>query len=145
MHRGLRIFAKLVALLALAALSAPAQSLADAARQNRMNKPATPAQKVYTNDDLPTSASLNAVGSESPDQSSAPEPRKPAAKDPKAEAKAAEERAKLEVEWRGRFKTQRAAIALLEREVAALDREVKLRPAAVTCSYGTLCDGKAAK
>ena len=148
MRRGPRILSQLAALLALAALSASAQSLADVARQYRSNKPATPAsQKVYTNDNLPSGA-LSITGpapAEPPSAAAQEKAAAAAAKDAKAEAQAKAERDRLEAEWRGKFKKQRAAIALLEREIAALDREIKLRPAAVACSSGTLCDDKAAR
>jgi hypothetical protein len=142
------ILLNLAALLALAALSANAQSLADAARRNRMNKPAAPAsQKVYTNDNLPTSGALSITSpaAAEPPSSAAPERPATAPKDAKAEAQAKADRDKLEAEWRGRFKKQRAAIVLLEREIAALDRELKLRPVGVACSYGSLCADKAAQ
>ena len=147
------MLANLAALLALAALAANAQSLAEAARRNRMSKPAAPASQVYTNDNLPTRGPLstaNTASSASPPAAEAPssaaqeEPSAPP-KDAKAEAQAKAERDRLELEWRGRFKTQRAAITLLEREIAAIDRELKLRPASVACSSGTLCDDKAAR
>jgi len=51
----------------------------------------------------------------------------------------------LEADWRGRFKKQRDAIQLLEREIAALDREIKLRPAGVACSTSNVCNDKAAQ
>jgi len=141
------ILSSVAALLALAALSAHAQSLADAARQNRMNKSAAPASQVYTNDNLPTSGSLSTTGPATAEQPSSAAPERPAAapKNAKAEAEAKAERDRLEVDWRGRFKKQRDAIVLLEREIAALDRELKLRPAAVACSSGTLCSDKAAQ
>jgi hypothetical protein len=141
------ILSSVAALLALAAISAHAQSLADVARQNRMNKPAAPASQVYTNDNLPTSGSLSVPGAAAaePPSSAAQERPAAAAKDAKAEAQAKAERDRLEAEWRARFKKQRAAIALLEREIAALDRELKLRPAGAACSSGTLCDDKAAQ
>lgn len=141
------ILSNVAALLALAALSANAQSLADAARQNRMNKSAaTASQKVYTNDNLPTSGALSTARPTAAEQPSIAAQERPAApaKDAKAEAQTKAERDRLEAEWRGRFKKQRAAIVLLEREIAGLDRELKLRPAAVACSYGTLCADKAA-
>lgn len=145
------MLANLAALLALAALSANAQSLADAARRNRMNKPAAPASHVYTNDNLPTRGPLSTASTASPPAAEAPssaaqeEPSAPP-KDAKAEAQAKAERDRLELEWRGRFKTQRATITLLEREIAALERELKLRPASAACSLsGTLCDDKAAR
>ena len=149
------IFLELAALLALAALSANAQSLADAARRNRMNKPAVPASQVYTNDNLPTRGPLSTANTASSASSAAAEQSSsavqsqegPAAapKDAKTDAKAKAERDKLEAAWRERFKKQRAAITLLEREVAALDRETKLRPAGVACATSNVCNDKTAK
>ena len=147
MRRSAMMLCNLAALLALAALSANAQSLADAARKNRMNRPATPASRVYTNDNLPTSGGLSITGQAAaePPASAAPERAAAAPKNPQAEAQAKEQRDKLEAEWRGRFKKQRDAITLMEREIAALDREIKLRPAGVACSTGNICNEKAAK
>ena len=143
------ILSNLAALLALAALFANGQSLADVARRNRMNKPRAPVSQVYTNDNLPTSGPLSTTSPASPavagQPSSAAQGPATTPKDAKAEAKAKEERDRLEAEWRGRFKKQRAAITLLEREIAALDRELKLRPAAVACASGTLCADKTAQ
>jgi len=146
MRRGPMILSSVAALLALAALSANAQSLADAARQNRMNRPATPASHVYTNDNLPSSGGLSITGQAAaePPASAAPETAA-APKDAKVEAQAKQERARLEADWRGRFKKQRDAIQLLEREIAALDREIKLRPAGVACSTSNVCNDKAAQ
>ena len=150
MRRGPIILASVAALLALAALSAYAQSLADVARQNRMHKPAAPASHVYTNDDLPTSGALSVASPAAADQPSGAAPERsvaPAApaKDPKAEAQAKAERDRLEADWRGRFRKQRDAITLLQREVAALDREIKLRPAGVACATSNVCNDKAAR
>lgn len=92
--------------------AAGAQSLGEYARQQRAQKPATPAGvKVYTNDNLPTSGGLGEVGAASSQASSAP-----VAASESAEKK--EDRAKLEAEWRGKFKEQKDRIALLEREQA---------------------------
>jgi len=147
MRRGPMILSNLAALLALAAASANAQSLADVARQNRMNKPATPAsQKVYTNDNLPTGGDLTILGTPTAAPPSAAAQERPAApKSARAEAEAKAERDRLEREWRGRFQKQRAAITLLEREAAALDRDIKLRPPGIACATSNLCNEKAAK
>jgi hypothetical protein len=147
MRKSLVMVLNLAALLALAALPAGAQSLADVARQNRMNKSATPASPVYTNDNLPASSALSVTGTAAAEEPSSAAPEKAAApaKDAKAQAKEKEERDKLEAEWRGRFKKQRDTITLLEREAAALDREIKLRPPGIACATTNLCNDKAAK
>ena len=137
-----------VAALVALAYSAEAQSLAEAARKNRMTKPATPASQVYTNDNLPTSGSLSITGpapAEPPSPAAQARAEAAAAKDVEAKAKEKEERDKLEKEWRERFKKQRDAVTLVEREDAALDREIKLRPQGVACATTNLCNDKAAK
>ena len=137
------------ALAVLGARPAQAQSLAEAARQYRASKPAPPATgKIYTNDNLPGSGAVSTTGpapAEPPSSAAMERAAATAAKDAKAEAQAKEERAKLEAEWRGRFKKQRDTIALAEREAAALDREIKLRPAGVACATSNLCNDKASK
>jgi hypothetical protein len=147
MRRSSLILSSIAALLMPAALAAQSQSLADAARQYRMTKPATPASRVYTNDNLPTSGGLSVTGPAPAAAPSSAAPDKPAApaKDPKAEAQAKAERDRLEADWRGRFRKQREAITLLEREAAALDREIKLRPQGVACATSNVCNDKAAK
>lgn len=137
-----------VAALVALAYSVQAQSLAEAARKNRANKPATPASRVYTNDNLPTSGALSITGptpAEQPSPAAQARAEAAAAKDAEAKAKDKEERDKLEKEWRERFKRQRDTITLVEREDAALDREIKLRPQGVACATTNLCNDKAAK
>lgn len=139
------------ALAALGAQSARAQSqsLADVARRYRASKPApSPDVKVYTNDNLPTSGALSITGpppAEPPSPAAQAKAEAAAAKSAEAAAKEKEERDKLEKEWRARFKQQRDAVALVEREDAALDREIKLRPQGVACATTNLCNDKAAK
>ena len=141
------ILLTVAALIALAH-SARAQSLADAARKNRTNKSATPASHVYTNDNLPSSGALSITGpapAEPPSSAESARSAAAAAKSTQNEAKEKEERDKLEKEWRERFKKQRDAITLVEREDAALDREIKLRPQGVACATTNLCNDKTAK
>ena len=146
MRRAAIIF---LAAAALGAQSAQAQSLAEVARRYRASKPApSPDVKVYTNDNLPTSGNVSITGpapAEPPSAAAQAKAEAAAAKDAQAAAKEKEERAKLEAEWRARFKKQRDVIALVEREAAALDREIKLRPQGVACATTNLCNEMTAK
>jgi hypothetical protein len=116
----------LLALAGLLATSAAAQSLGDYARQQRTQKPATPAgAKVYTNDNLPTAGTISQVGQPAP----SPEPVSPkaAAAAEKAEQKKAEDQKKQEAEWRAKFAEQNKNIKQLQRDLEILIRENKLR------------------
>jgi len=92
------------------AQSQPTPSLADAARKSReAKKPETKTSKVFTNDNLPSSAEVNVVGAEpAADNAGAP-----AVANAKKQSLAQEEQA-----WRGRFA---AARAKLDRDQATLD------------------------
>lgn len=92
------------------AQSQPAPSLADAARKSReAKKSETKTGKVFTNDNLPSSAEVNVVGAEpAADNTGAP-----AVANAKKPSLAQEEQA-----WRGRFA---AARAKLDRDQATLD------------------------
>ena len=92
------------------AQSQPTPSLADAARKSReAKKPETKTSKVFTNDNLPSSAEVNVVGAES----AADNTGAPAVANAKKPSLAQEEQA-----WRGRFT---AARAKLDRDQATLD------------------------
>jgi|SRR5690242_2162717 len=103
-----------------------AQSLGDAARQARKNKPAEPTTKVITNDDISSSSSrttdtLYNTHDSSPETSAKPENEK------KKSDSAAEAQDKLDKAWKERFAAQKDSIATLEKELANLQRDVQSR------------------
>lgn len=131
----------LVATAGLLATAAAAQSLGEYARQQRAQKPPTPASvKVYTNDNLPAPGGQGEGGpaTASPTAASA----KTSAEAEKTEKKAAEDRSKLEAEWRAKFAEQKNHIAMLERELKlpGVDNNMKL-----TALYSGLYDPKVAQ
>lgn len=98
--------------------------VADAARRSREAKQnAAKPKKVYTDDDLsrpkpaPSAATNTAPGSQ-PADASANTP-------PAATTSSADEDAKTEAAWRGRFKDQRDKIARAEKELDILQRETQ--------------------
>ena len=113
----------------LATLATAQQSLGDAAREARKNKPAEPTTKVVTNDDFGRPwVSIN------PDTSDSQEASKPDAdkekdkdKDKNKEKTTAEQQAELDKQWREKTSAQNEKIALLERELDVLQRENRLR------------------
>ena len=133
MKRTVRSGIGLLALAGLLATVAAAQSLGEYARRQRAMKPATPAAKVYTNDNLPTSGSMSEVSRLVPPP---PPPLSPqaAAAEQRAEQQKAEERKSLEAEWRGRFAEQKKNVAQLQRELDILIREDRLRQSAFSVS-----------
>ena len=119
-----RIGVGLLSLAGLLAATAAAQSLGEIARQQRQQKPPATAQvTVYTNDNLPTSGALSEVGHPAP--SSSPASDKASAAAEKAEQKKAEDRSKLEAEWRAKFAEQKNSISLLQRELDVAAGESK--------------------
>ncbi len=111
--------------ISLLAGTMAAQSLGEVARRNRQQK-RPPATRVYTNDDLPTSATINiggaiARGDEKPAENAE---ATPAASEGEPAA-APEDREKSNAAWRAKFDEQRKAISLLERELDVLQREYK--------------------
>ena len=129
MKRTLRSVVGVLAMAGLLATVAAAQSLGDYARQQRAQKPATPAgAKVFTNDNLPTSGMISEVGRLDP--TPAPISPKAAAAAQAAEQKKADEMKDLETQWRARFKEQKANIAQIQRDLDILVRENRLRQAA---------------
>lgn len=118
----------LLAIAGLLATTAAAQSLGEYARQQRAQRPATPAgAKVYTNDNLPTSGHLSEIGQPAPSPS--PVSPRAAAAAAKAEQQKAEDQKKLEAEWRAKFTELKKNIGLMQRELDNLIRENKLRQA----------------
>jgi hypothetical protein len=121
-------------------LSAYSQSLGDAAREARAEKPATPQTKVYTNDNLPTTGSISVLGSApaapaatgASNDGKASKPAGAAAASPsEAEAKQqAADKTKADVE------AQKGEISRLERELDIATREWKLRQAAYYADAG---------
>ena len=134
MKRTFQLGIGLLALAGLLATAAAGQSLGDYARQQRAKKgPAAEGVKEYTNDNLPTSGALSEVGQPAPPPPAPLSPKAAAAAE-KAEKASAEERKKLEAEWRAKFAEQKKNIAQMERELEVLIRENKLRQAAYSVS-----------
>jgi predicted RNase H-like nuclease (RuvC/YqgF family) len=128
-----------VILVSAMGAGAQSQSLGDYARALRKEK-RPPAKQVYTNDNLPTSASISVVG---PPAASAEE--KPAAKPPEAKEKQAEKPGKTSEEqapqdeqgWRDAISAQKKKVADLEHELDLLQREYKLQIADYYADAGT--------
>ncbi|MFL6299868.1 MAG: hypothetical protein ACJ71N_04595 [Terriglobales bacterium] len=115
-----------------------AQSLGDAARQARAEKPPTPQTKVYTNDNLPTTGSISVLGTAPVPSTASSTDAKPA----KAAAGAAAEKSQAQAKQDAAEKTkadaeaQKAEISRLERELDIATREWKLRQAAYYADAG---------
>jgi type IV secretory pathway VirB10-like protein len=129
----LRVLAGLAVVSALS-LSVHAQSLGDAAREARAEKPATPQTKVFTNDNLPTTGSISVLGTAAPtpSASSSDKAAKPAAAtapDPAAKQKEADK-------IKDQIESQKGEISRLERELDISTREWKLRQAAYYADAG---------
>jgi len=107
------------------ALSAAQQSLGEAAREARKNRPPEPTTKVITNDDFGRPwVSINSDDSDnakSADKDKAPENAKEKKKT------AAEEQAQLDKQWKAKIDSQNEKITLLERELDILQRENRQR------------------
>lgn len=109
--------------------AAQSESLGDYARAVRKEK-RLPAKKVYTNDNLPTTASISVVGPapESTEGKPAAEPQDEKEKQAQKESKTAENQAPQdEQRWRDQLAGQKKKIADLEHELDLLQREYKLR------------------
>jgi hypothetical protein len=129
----------LVICLALLVCGASAQqSLGEAARKARKNKPApSPAQRVYTNDNLPSGGSMSVVsgsGVNTPGVQDTKSKDTPKTKD--EAARSGEELKKEQDEWRAKFADQKNKIQLLERELAVLQREYQIRVAVFYADAG---------
>ena len=117
--------------------SAVAQSLGEAARKVRKNKPTEPTTKVITNDDLKSSGGL-ALPDAAPAASD--KEAKPDEDKDKEKAKASlspDDQAKLDKEWQEKISAKQDQIALLERELDVLQRENKLRATNYYADAGT--------
>jgi len=130
--------------------NAQSQSLGDYARSVRKDKKPT-GEKHYDNDNLPTTDKLSVVGQAAPepdatehkDQAPAEDQQKPAATDEKKDEKAtkdeadkANEQAKQGKEWQQKIADQKNQVDLLTRELDVLQREYRLRAAAMYADAG---------
>lgn len=123
--------------------AAAQQSLGEAARKARKNKPPEPTTKVITNDELKSSGGL-ALPDAAPaasDKEAKPDEDKDKDKDKdKEKAKAnlsPDDQAKLDKEWEEKISAKQDQIALLERELDVLERENKLRATNYYADAGT--------
>lgn len=117
----------IVALGTLLTTSGLAQSLGDAARQARKNKPSEPTTKVITNDDISSSTSRTTDTLYNTPDSASGANAKPSQDDKKKSDSTADAQDKLDKAWRERFSAQKDAIATLEKDLASLQRDVQSR------------------
>jgi hypothetical protein len=117
-------------LLLLGASGAVGQSLGDAARAARKNKPeSTSATRHYDNDNLPTNDGLSVVGPPPGGDASSAAPKTAAANSPADHQKAADE-------WKDKLDKQREKIESLNHELDLEQREYRLRAAAMYADAG---------
>lgn len=130
-------------LIAIAVVSAScsAQSLGEAARKARKNKPAqSPAQKVYTNENMPVGASLSMVSGAGVDTPGVEGKKSSDATSNAGGGKAGASSAdsnKDQDAWRAKFAEQKDKIQLLERELGVLQRENQMRAAVFYSDAGS--------
>jgi hypothetical protein len=128
-----RVFST-VAIASALAVSASAQSLADAAREQRANKPETPQAKVYTNDNLPTGGGITVIGAPAP---AAPAtPAKASSTTLAAAATSAADSQKAADKLKADVQAQKDEISRLERELDVATREWKLQQATYYADAG---------
>ena len=136
----------LLATLAAAQQQPQQPPVADMARASRSHHP-KPA-KVYDNDNLPTTAPITVLGEVREPEAAAPakpedaaNPAAPKGAAPKAdEAEAAK---RLQEQWHSKLADQKKEIGTLQRELDILQREYRLRVAAVYSDAGnSLRDSK---
>jgi hypothetical protein len=128
-----RVFAT-VAIASTLAVTAGAQSLADAARQQRANKPETSQAKVYTNDNLPTGGGITVLGAPAP---AAPATAaKTSSTTPAASASSAGDSQKAADKLKADAQAQKDEISRLERELDVATREWKLQQATFYADAG---------
>jgi hypothetical protein len=136
----------LLTLSALFAAASSAQSLGEAARKARKEKEKSapsPAQKVYTNENLPSgSLSVASVsGGEKPaaQKSESLPAAGPSQTDQGGTAAASPEgnSSQDNSAWQTKFAEQKNKIELLERELGVLEREYRLRVAVFYADAGT--------
>jgi len=114
---------------------ASTQSLGDAARAARKNKPQSEsATRHYDNDNLPTTENLSVVGPEPSAQASTGQPTA-AEKSPAAAAKA-EEKQHAADDMQGKLDAQKAKIDQISHELDLDQREYRLRAAAFYSDAG---------
>lgn len=141
----MKVIAKLALVLVVAGLfagAANAQSLGEAARQARKNKPApSPAQKVYTNENLPTNAPISVMSGTGVSGSSSSDDKDKkgdaTAKTGGAQGAGADDQKKAQDEWQARFAEQKNKIQLLERELEVLEREHQVQVAVFYADAGS--------
>lgn len=110
-------------------VTAQSESLGDQVRAIRKQK-RKPATKVYTNDNLPTSASISVVGpiaEGSTDEKPAAKPQDENEKHVQKENKSEEKKPLDEQAWRDQFSEQKKKISDLEHELDVLQREYRLQ------------------
>jgi hypothetical protein len=113
---------------------ASGQSLADAAREQRANKPETSQAKVYTNDNLPTGGGITVIGAPAP---AAPAtPAKASSATPAAAATSAADSQKAADKLKADVQAQKDEISRLERELDVATREWKLQQATYYADAG---------
>src|SRR5438094_3018172 len=147
-----------VAAIPVTLASAQSQSLGDYARSVRKDKKST-GEKHYDNDNLPRTQKLSVVGNPAPepvaaehkDQAPAEDQQKPAAIDEKKDEKATKEeadkadaQAKQGKEWQQKIADQKNQVDLLTRELDVLQREYRLRAAAMYADAGNRMRNQAA-
>ena len=135
-----------IVMICMLAVSVAAQSVADAARQNRANRKANASAQVIDNDVIPSviqkssaeTASAEAKSGTQKDESAgkkdakaqdtpaATEPEKPASADKSAES------------WKKKVAEQKHEIAQLQRELDVAEREARLRAAAYYADAGVM-------
>ena len=133
---------KLTIMLLAAALlagGANAQSLGEAARQARKKKSApSPAQKVYTNDNLPTTAPISVMSGSGVDNATSSDKKGDGSTAAAGAAGADSAGAKKEQDqWRSKFAEQKNKIQLLEREVDVIERQHQVQVSVFYADAGT--------
>jgi hypothetical protein len=116
------------------------QSLGEAARQARKRKPApSPAQRVYTNENLPTNAPLTVMsgaGSDNSPQGSKSKDSATESGEKSKDASSADDK-KAQEDWQVKIAEQKEKVQLLERELGILERESQIRSAVFYADAGT--------
>ena len=140
-----------VAMITASSLSLAQTSLADAARAKRKDKQSEPApKKVYDNDNLPGQEHISVVGNrpavepvslsekegaKADDDSAAPDKDKTTKLKVESD-QPGDDRDKINQEWQKKIKDQKDTVKLLEREADVLQREYRLRAAAMYADVG---------
>jgi hypothetical protein len=137
MRRNFPVLVMLAAAFLLTSSGFGQQSLGSIARQLRMQKPApATSQKVFTNDNLPTSGGLGVVSVSSPSQSAAAPEDKANGKAGKASDPAAQQKA-IDDDWKQKIEDQKNQIDLIQRELGVLQREAQIRSTVYYADVGT--------